>query len=233
MLTTKDIQLGGSGKTSKSIKPGNINAKINEITLQPLKSDPNSCYLILHLEGEDLGSDFEGFMYDKDKPNLGRAKGQVGKVRYSPYPHKDGVSRAGKPRVKADEILRSLTELSEVAGKRNQLNEIEATTIEDFVKQASRILSGGQFYHWCIGGSAYLKDDGYKEFSLSLAKNEKGFRAYETVDTFPSKVMVFDYAKHVEDKTEAQTAESAPWGTPTTPSTKEDTGWKPASFNLD
>ena len=87
MLTTKDIQLS-TGKTPKTIKPGNIKAKILDITLQPLKSDSEAFYLMLHLEGEDLGPDFEGFLYDKDMPSKGRAKGQVGKVRYSMYPYR-------------------------------------------------------------------------------------------------------------------------------------------------
>jgi len=63
MLSTKDIPVGG-GKLSKTIKPGNILAKILDVSLQPLRSDENAFYLMLHLEGEDQGPDFEGFLYD-------------------------------------------------------------------------------------------------------------------------------------------------------------------------
>lgn len=231
MLSTKDIKTSGSGKTSKTIKPGNTTAKILDITLQPLKSDPNAVYLILHLEGEDQGPEFEGFMYDKDNPNKGRAKGQVGKVRYSAYPYRDGFTKAGKPKERDMELLRSLVELAVVADKREELNAIQEKTIESFVKSAANLFSDGTFYQWCIGGQAYMKDDGNKDFSLHLPRYEKNFVNFEMVGTSPSKVPVFDYAKHVEDKTgeESTKEESKGWGE--TPATQEGT-WKPTSFNI-
>lgn len=230
MLTTKDIQLGGgSGKIPKTIKPGNITAKILDITLQPLKSDPNAMYLILHLEGEDQGADFEGFMYDKDKPNLGRAKGQVGKVRFSAYPYRDGVTKAGKAKNRDMDLLRSLVDIATVCNKRDELNNIEADTIEDFVKKASKLLSGDTFYYWCVGGSAYLKDDGNKDFSLHLPRYDKNYKNFELAGTTPSKVAPFNYATHVEDKTESQSAEAEPWGAPAAP---KEGGWTPSGFNI-
>ena len=230
MLSTKDIQsTGGSGKIPKTIKPGNITAKVLDITLQPLKSDPQGMYLIFHLEGEDQGADFEGFMYDKDNPNKGRAKGQVGMVRYSAYPYRDGLTKAGKPKTRDMDILRSLVEFAGVAGKRDQLNEIEADTIENFVKTAAKLLADGQFYYWCVGGSAYIKDDGNKDFSLYLPRYDRNFKNYELQGTTPSQVATFNYATHVEDKTtEAPKVETEGWsGTP-----KEAGGWTPSSFNI-
>jgi hypothetical protein len=233
MLSTKDIKATGPGKISKTIKPGNITAKILDITLQPLKNDPNGMYLILHLEGEDQGPEFEGFMYDKDNPNKGRAKGQVGKVRYSAYPYKDGFTKAGRPKDRDMDILRSLVELSVVADKRDEMNAIQEKTIENFVKSAAKLLADGTFYYWCIGGAAYMKDDGNKDFSLHLPKYDKNFVNFEVVGTTPSKVAVFDYTKHVDDKTnEGSTPakeESKGWGE--TPATQEGT-WKPTSFNI-
>jgi hypothetical protein len=234
MLTTQDIQLGsgGSGKTPKTIKPGNTTAKVLEITLQPLKNDPEAFYLIFNLEGEDQGPDFEGFMYDKDNPNKGRAKGQVGKLRYSLYPYRNGVTKAGKPRDRNTELLRSLVEFAEVAGKRTELNNIKAQTIEDFVSQASKILSGDQFYYWCIGGSAYIKQDGNKDFTLSLPKYDRNFKNYELAGTSPSTVAVFNYASHVEDKTEAAKEETSGWGAPAITPVEEKGAWKPSGFDI-
>lgn len=230
MLSTKNIQ-APTGKIPKTIKPGNVNAKILDITLQPTKNDPNSLYLVLHLEGEDQGPEFEGFLYDKDAPNKGRAKGQVGKVRYSAYPYRDGVTKTGKTKERNNEILRALIEIANVSNNREALNAIEAETIEDFVKMAAKVLSDGKFYKWCIGGSAYIKDDGNKDFSLHLPKYDKNFKNFELVGTEPSKVHVFNYATHVEDKTEELVKEeSAGWGEKqevTAPGS-----WKPSSFDL-
>jgi len=230
MLSTKDIQLpSGSGKISKTIKPGNIAAKILDVTLQPLKNDPDAFYLILHLEGEDQGPEFEGFMYDKDKPNKGRAQGQVGKVRYSAYPYRNGVTKTGKERNRDTELLRALINIAEIAGVREDLNKIKEKTIEPFVKAAAKILSGDQFYYFCVGGSAYMKEDGHKDFSLHLPKYDKNFVNFEKVGSTPSKVAVFNYATHVEDKTETKQETTSGWGAAPT----EDTGWKPTSFNID
>lgn len=231
MLSTKDIQAtsGGSGKLPKTIKPGNITAKVLDISLQPLKSDPNAMYLILHLEGEDQGPDFEGFMYDKDNPNKGRAKGQVGKVRYSAYPYRDGVTKAGKPKSRDMDILRSLVEFATVAGKRDELNEIEADTIDNFVKQAAKLLADGKFYYWCIGGSAYIKDDGNKDYSLYLPRYDKNYKNYEPVGTTPSQVPVFNYTTHVEDKTtESTKVETEGWSG----AAPKEGGWTPSGFNI-
>lgn len=229
MLNTKDIQMG-SGKISKTIKPGNINAKILDISLQPLKSDPNAVYLILHLEGEDQGPDFEGFLYDKDRPELGRAKGQVGKVRYSMYPYRDGVTKNGKPKNRDFEILRSLVELTTLIGKRDQLDTIQTRDIYDFVKQTSKIVSNNQYYYWCIGGSAYMKDDGHKDFSLSLPKYDKNYKLFEITGTIPSKVAPFVYETHVDDKLESTPkVETNDWGN-TEPNTTS--GWTPSGFEI-
>jgi len=229
MLSTKDIPVS-SGKTPKTLRPGNVNAKIIDISLQPLKSDPQAYYLMLHLEGEDQGPDFEGFLYDKDNPNKGRAKGQVGKVRYSIYPYRDGFTKAGKPKNRDRDILRSLVEIATLTNTRDQVNSIEAQTIEEFVKIAAKAVCSDKFYYFCIGGSAYVKDDGNKDFTLNLPKYDKNYKYFEPMGNTPSQVAVFDYATHVEDKTES-TPKSEPtsgWGAG---ETKSD-GWKPTGFNI-
>lgn len=232
MLSTKDIQLnGGSGKVPKTMKPGNVIAKVLGISLQPLKSDPKACYLMMHLEGEDQGADFEGFLYDKDRPELGRAKGQVGTVRYSLYPYRDGVTKTGKRKNRDFEIMRSLVEMAALMGKRADLDSIDAMTIEDLVKQASKVFADGKFYHFCLGGSAYMKDDGNKGYTLSLPKYNKSYIGFEPVGTTPSRVATFDYATHVEDKTESETKPESDWGVPSS-ETSEKGGWTPSGFNI-
>jgi hypothetical protein len=235
MLSTKDIPVGG-GKLSKTIKPGNILAKILDVSLQPLRSDENAFYLMLHLEGEDQGPDFEGFLYDKDRPELGRAKGQVGKVRYSMYPYRNGVTKNGKPKSRDFEILRSLVEIATLIGKRDELDAIQTRDIFDFVKQTSKIVSGHRYYYWCIGGSAYMKDDGHKDFSLSLPKYDKNYKSFEVPgSTTPSQVATFNYSVHVDDKIETETkTETSSWtAAPTSENLpSESGGWTPAGFEI-
>jgi hypothetical protein len=231
MLSTKDIQLG-SGKTPKTIKPGNVNAKILGIFLQPLKSDPNAVYLMLSLEGEDQGPEFEGFLYDKDQPNKGRAKGQVGKVRYSMYPYRDGVTKMGKPKNRDFEVMRALIEIANTLNKRQELDAIQARDIFEMVDAASKVFASEQYYYWCIAGSAYMKEGDIKDYTLSLPKYDKNYKNFELVGTTPSQVAPFNHAIHVEDKTESEgkSADVGSWGAPAQP--VADKSWTPSGFEI-
>ena len=132
-------------------------------------------------------------------------------------------------KIKRDfEILRSLVEIATLLDKRSVLDSIKTPDIVDFVKQASNAFCTNTFYYWCIGGSAYIKDDGHKDFSLSLPRYDKNYKNFELADTTPSTVAPFSYATHVEDKTEAK---SEGWGVPI-PSEDSTSGWKPSSFEV-
>lgn len=233
MLSTKDIPAtGGSGKISKTIKPGNITAKITSIDLKPLASNPSALYLIMNLETEPIEGDFEGFLYDSKKPELGRALGQVGRVKYSQYPYKDMVTKSGYPVARDRQILRDVAILAETLGVRDLLDDIQAKDIETFVAQASKVLANGTFLKWCIGGSAYIKDDGNKNFDLYLPKYNKdvktvNFAKIENQDN----VTVFKQEVHIDDKTADQPKEekTSEWGG------KESTpaaGWSPTGFEM-
>ena len=170
MLTTKDIQTQKSGgKTPKIFRPSNIKAKVNSIFVQQQKSNPDALFLIMNLEGEDLGPEFEGFYYNSEKPELGRAKGQVARVKFSQYSYKDMVTKSGYPVSRDRQILRDIVSLAEALGVRTEIDNIESESIEDFVAAASKFLNNGVFLNWCIGGSAYLKDDGNKDYTLYLS----------------------------------------------------------------
>jgi hypothetical protein len=66
-LSTKNIQTGGEG-VSKTLEPGENLCKINDVSLEEFKFKTGGYEIMLHLEGEDMGSDFQGFYIDKDRP---------------------------------------------------------------------------------------------------------------------------------------------------------------------
>lgn len=232
MLSTKDIQ-GTQKSKSKIIKPGNVIAKINSIFLQQQKSNPDAYFLVMNLEGEDLGPEFEGFFYDSTKPELGRAKGQVARVKYSQYSYKDMVSKAGYAIGRDRQILRDVATLADQLGVRRQIDEIEAETIEKFVEKASKLLNNGVFLQWCIGGSAYLKDDGNKDYTLYLPKYNKdvttvNFATIENANT----VTKFNYETHVQDDTKKDDEPVVGWGESTPKEAPKSAGWTPSGFEL-
>jgi len=231
MLTTKDIQTQKSGgKTPKIFRPSNIKAKVNSIFVQQQKSNPDALFLIMNLEGEDLGPEFEGFYYNSEKPELGRAKGQVARVKFSQYSYKDMVTKSGYPVSRDRQILRDIVSLAEALGVRTEIDNIESESIEDFVAAASKFLNNGVFLNWCIGGSAYLKDDGNKDYTLYLPKYDKSvstvnFAPLEKADA----VTKFAYEKHVQDDTKKADEPVSGWDAP---AASKSENWKPTGFEL-
>jgi hypothetical protein len=195
MLSTKNLT--GKG-LPKSIQPGNQAAKINEITLEP-GFDEGSYFVILHLEGEDLGEGFEGFLINKAFPNGPRYKGQIGRVKLTPYAFSSGEHNGHK--FDRDlSILSALKNLAIALGKQQQLNEIESKTIEQYIPLASEVLSSDTFLRFCIGGREYLNKDGYVNYDLFLPKNTKEGVAYESLQAARSRLYPFDPTVHIRKR---------------------------------
>jgi len=195
MLSTKN--LAGKG-LPKSLQPGNHIAKINEITLEQ-GFDEGSYFVLLHLEGEDLGEGFEGFLISKDHPSGPRYKGQTGRVKLTPYAFSSGEHNGHK--FDRDlSILSALKNLAIALGKQKELNEIESKTIEQYIPLASEVLSGETFLKFCIGGREYLNKDGYVNYDLFLPKNTKEGIAYESLQVSKSRLYQFDPAVHIRKR---------------------------------
>ena len=100
---------------------------------------------------EPVKGEFEGFYKDMQDQSKGRYEGQVGRVRMSPYPYKDATLPSGREVNRDQEVLKSMIFLSEQLNKRDELDSIEADTIESFMNQASKVFSNTDFFNACIG----------------------------------------------------------------------------------
>lgn len=203
MLTTKDI---AEAKVPKTLGPGNHAAKISRIELGK-GYNAGSYHVYLHVEGEDQGPDFEGFFKDAESKTGPRYQGQVGRVRMSAYAFEDGVTKTGIPVNRDRSILRGLQNLAKVLGKQEELDKVEADTIEEYVPLASAVLSGNTFLNWCFAGKEYEKG-GYTNYDLYLPSTKGGGFAYEAQGVTSSKLIQFDAAKHITGKTQPQPVES-------------------------
>ena len=70
--------------------------RINSITFDKTPYDSEAYNITLHVETEPVKGDFEGFYRDVNDQSKGRYAGQVGRVRYSPYPFKDTTLPSGR-----------------------------------------------------------------------------------------------------------------------------------------
>ena len=196
MLSTKNLTGKGLPKT---LQPGNHVAKINNITLED-GFEAGSYFVVLHLEGEDLGESFEGFLMSKENPNGPRYKGQTGRVKLTPYAFSSGEHHGHK--FDRDlSILGALKNLAIALDKQEQLHKIETKTIEQYVPLAAKVLSSDQFLNFCIGGREYLNKDGYTNYDLFLPKNTKEGVAYEKLQPVGKRRLYhFDPVIHIRRK---------------------------------
>lgn len=207
MLSTKDMS-AGSGKARPVIGVGNQKLKINRITFDQTPYDKDAYNVVLHVESEPVGGDFEGFLVDPTDANGPRYKGQVGRIRLSPYPFKDATLPSGREVQRDTEVLKSMIYLSEVLGKREDLDMIEADTIEEFMKSADSVLSGDTFINACVGGREWENKEGYINYDLFLPRNSRNGVSLEALDVENSRLYKFSKEDHVRELKKTQTTSS-------------------------
>jgi len=203
MLSTKDMS-AGSGKARPVIGVGNQKFKINQITFDQTPYDKDAYNVVLHVESEPVGGDFEGFLVDPKNPNGPRYEGQVGRIRLSPYPFKDATLPSGREISRDTEVLKNMIFLSEALGKRNELDMIEADTIEEFMASADKVLSGDTYVNACVGGREWENKEGYINYDLFLPRNSKDGVCLEAVDAENSRLYTFSKADHVRELKKSQ-----------------------------
>ncbi len=205
MISTKNT---GSGKTTpKIIQPGNAVCKILSVTLEKVPYDSEAYHVVLHVEGPDLGKDFEGFFKDKDKPELGRHLGQTGKVKagLSPFSWKT------KSGAKIDRDRNISIFVKNLCTALKYDGDIEGETVEAFIENFNKLKPfDGKFLRMCICGREYTNRQGYTNYDLYLPFWSKDGVAFE-LETIPegsSKVFKFNPDVHILKKNKPEVVES-------------------------
>lgn len=201
-LSTTDLKVGG-GNTPKTLEPGNHLCKINSVSLEEFKLKPGSYHVILHLEGEDMGPEFEGFFLDKDNESLGRHKGKVAKLKLTQWAFADGTTKSGIAVSRNTEMLKALKQLCINLGCTDWLPKQEGKheTIESFYGAFNKEAPfKNVFYNFCIAGKEYTNKGGFPAYDLFLPKYSKDGISIEQQGITPSKLLKFNDATHVERK---------------------------------
>jgi len=196
MLSTKDMTVG-SGKARPLMGPGNTVVRINSISMDKTPWDAQAFQVYLHMETQPVGGEFEGFLRDQNNESLGRYDGQIGRVRMSPFPYKDTTLDSGREIQKDQEILKAMIFVSEVLGKRDALDGIEAATIEDFITKCNELFSNSGYFNACLASREWENKEGYINNDLYLPKLSKDGIPMEALDAENSRLITFDKSTHV------------------------------------
>ena len=202
-ISTKDVERS----MQKMIQPGNNICKILSADLEGVPYKKEAYNLNLNCVGPDI-KDFEGFFIDKKDESKGRHKGQVGRIRASEFAFYDGETKSGV-KVKRDiEIARFIKNLCRSL-KYN--SDIEAETIEDFVKEFNRIAPfNDKWLRMCIAGREYQNKQGYTNYDLFLPRPGKGVYSYElaSVPEEESRIYKFNPEIHIKKGKKSTPVES-------------------------
>ena len=215
MFNSKEAEkIGESSFIPKTIQPGNCVAKITDIKLEVPPYDSNAYNLVLSLETAPIEDEkFEGFLIDKDNPELGHHKGQVGKVNVSPFAFSDYTTKDGSVLKKEQSVFKWISILAKEIGVSTLMADagVQGDTIEEYLENAKEYLvSDMRYYNFCIAGSEYENKAGYTQHRLYLPKADKGKTVYESYveGKAPSpKFTVFNESIHIRKK---KTSDSIP-----------------------
>jgi len=209
MLNTKDMS-AGSGKARPVINPGNQVIKINKITFDQTPYDKEAYNIVLHVESEPVKGEFDGFLIDPDNQDGPRYKGQVGRVRMSPYAYKDATLPSGREVKLESDVMRAMIYLAETLDKRDDLDSIEADTITEFMDSVNQVLSGDTYINACIGSREWENKEGYINNDLYLPRMSKDGIPLEKLDVENSRLYEFSKKDHVREvqKKDSQTTQS-------------------------
>lgn len=203
MLSTKDVKAGGGSSLPKIIQPGNHKVKINKVELEDFKFKPGAVNLLLHMEGEDLGEDFQGFFINKDNESLGRYKGQVARVKAGEWAFADGQTKSGIEVSRDMEILRFLKNLCLELNCLNWFEDQDGKhgTIQSLVEAFNNDKPfANKWLNVCIAGKEYMNKEGYTSYDLFLPKFSKSGVPFEGVGKAKSRVMTFKESEHIKKK---------------------------------
>lgn len=181
-LSTSDLPTGGG--MPKTISTGNYTLKINNIYLDDFKFIPGAKHLILNVETEPIDG-FEGFMIDKDNPDLGNYLGQIGRVKAGQYAFADGKTKSGIEIFRDRSVLMFMNTLCRNLGIEDWFAEQndKHNTIEDFVDAFNETAPYKDIYmDFCIAGKEYESKSGYTNYDMWLPKGGKNAYAMTAVE---------------------------------------------------
>jgi hypothetical protein len=200
-LSTKNLNTGDK-KLSKVLQPGNHTIEIVSVSIGGVPFNKDAYHIYLHVQGPDLGKDFDGFFIDMKDESKGKYTGQTGRIRSNEYPYADGETKTGIKVYRDSEMMRAIKNLCAAVGMSAWFDaqDNKHDTIELFMAQVEKDKPfKGKHIRACVGGREYQNRQGYTNYDLFLPKGSKGHYAYESamVPDASSKILKYDPAIHI------------------------------------
>lgn len=212
MINTTNIETnsgnGNENFISPVLKPGNQVIKINYIKYEKFEFQDDAHNLMLYCEGPELQNGFEGWMIDKNRPELGKASGQVGRVRATKWPLVEGLDSNGVNHDKNSEILSLIKHLCDATGSQKWLisqNEKHETVLDLLNAFINDEPFKDKWLRACLATKKYYNKDGYLNddlyipgFVVSKKTNDLLYTPLELQETSDenSKIIEFDTKYH-------------------------------------
>ena len=176
MFSTKGQEVKTTGGTAKSLQAGVVYAHIYSGQVRTSnKGDKKTLELVL--EGP-ASEGFEGWAIDKNNPDGPKFTGQSSRVSATIWTDQFNDSNVSK-----NEIMFKLAVIASELGLRDQIDNISASSLEDWVEKAVYILKGQNLY-WFLKGTEE-EYNGKTTIKLSLPK-------YKFVSADEAKLDKFD-----------------------------------------
>jgi hypothetical protein len=175
MFNTKGQEAKSTG-VNKNIEPGIVYAHVFDGSLK-VSANTGKKSLELILETPEI-KDFQGWSITKGDDNGPKFKGQSGRVSATVWTDQFNESNINK-----NEILYKLTVIATELGVRDEIDNVSANSIEDWVSQVINIIKNKDLY-WFIKGEEQ-EYNGKITVKLSLPK-------YKFVNSDDAKLDKFD-----------------------------------------
>ncbi len=202
-ISTKGVK---KNHISKELRPGNVVAKINNLTIEESKTpkDPkNPEYKIfIELESKPIGGDFVGFDKVFGDPSKGQYLGQTKKIQFSNWPIRtnSGTSKKTGKEYKIEASARILEFLQKL------LSEVGADTwLEDndgkfdtWTQLFAGVIRSGllkdKYFSWCIGATEGQNAAGYTVYYMWLPERKDAAEPFALEGGLVTK---FDASVHI------------------------------------
>jgi hypothetical protein len=203
-ISTKGVK---KSFVSKELKPGNVVAKIVNMSIEESKTPKdanNPEYKIwIELEGKPMGGDFVGFDKVFGDPSKGQYEGQFKKIQFSNWPIRNysGTSKKTGREFEitaASQILDFLQKLLDLTGNGSWLedNDGKFDTWQQLFAGIMRSKAlKDVYFSWCLGATESVNTAGYPVYYMYLPERRD---AAEPFALEGGLVTTFDPAIHIK-----------------------------------
>jgi hypothetical protein len=207
---SNDFNANATSYVPKIMTPGTVRAKISDIKLDVPPYNKEAYSIVVTLEGEEQGGEFQGLPIDRLNPSLGNYKGQVATVRSGRYPFSDYTFQ-GKEVKRDQSIFKWINNLANQMGVLEKMNadNVTAETIEEYVEVCKKYLlnTWGMF---TIAGTEYFTE-GYDKpnYRLFFPKQSGKLLPYSAIESENGweNLLMFNQAEHIIQKVDAPAGE--------------------------